>query len=61
MRPPPEGTERDFPLSRLTTIRTGGDADWFARPATEVELVELLRWAVAEGLVIGVIGSARTC
>ena len=31
----PPGVERDFPLARLTTVRTGGDADWFARPATE--------------------------
>jgi hypothetical protein len=35
MRIPPEGTERDFPLARLTTVRTGGAADWFARPGAE--------------------------
>lgn len=53
----PAGAERDFPLARLTTVRTGGAADWFARPSTEAELVELLRWAEAEGLPVGVIGS----
>jgi UDP-N-acetylenolpyruvoylglucosamine reductase len=54
---PPEGIERDFPLARLTTVRTGGDADWFARPGTEEVLVAVLQWASAEGLSVGVIGS----
>ena len=31
----PEGVERDYPLARLTTVRTGGPADWFARPDDE--------------------------
>lgn len=53
----PAGVEPDFPLARLTTVRTGGAADWFARPGTEAELVELLRWADAEGLSVGVVGS----
>jgi UDP-N-acetylenolpyruvoylglucosamine reductase len=41
----------------LTTVRTGGPADLFARPGAEDELVELLRWAEAEGLAVGVVGS----
>jgi UDP-N-acetylmuramate dehydrogenase len=49
--------ERDYPLMRLTTIRTGGRADWFARPAAERELVALLRWAREGGLAVGVVGS----
>jgi UDP-N-acetylmuramate dehydrogenase len=53
----PEGVQRDFPLARLTTVRTGGAADWFARPADEASLVAALQWAEAEGLPIGVIGS----
>ena len=53
----PQGVERDFPLARLTTVRTGGPADWFARPSTEDELVELLAWAAGEGLELGVVGS----
>jgi UDP-N-acetylmuramate dehydrogenase len=53
----PAGAARDFPLARLTTIRTGGLADWFARPSSEAELVELLRWAESERLPVGVIGS----
>jgi UDP-N-acetylenolpyruvoylglucosamine reductase len=52
-----QGVERDFPLARLTTVRTGGPADWFARPATEERLVELLAWAAGEGLEIGLVGS----
>jgi UDP-N-acetylenolpyruvoylglucosamine reductase len=53
----PEGVERDYPLARLTTVRTGGPADWFARPRDEGRLAELLGWAEAEGLAIGVLGS----
>ena len=56
MKPPP-GVQPDFPLSRLTTVRTGGAADWFARPETEPELSELLAWAREEGLALGTIGS----
>jgi UDP-N-acetylmuramate dehydrogenase len=49
--------ERDFPLARLTTVRTGGNADWFARPGDEEQLLAALGWAAAEGLPVGVIGS----
>ena len=54
---PPAGVERDYPLTRLTTIRTGGRADWFARPDTEAGLVELLAWAANKRLAVGVVGS----
>ena len=57
MSAPPPGTERDFPLARLTTVRTGGAADWFAAPADAEALVALLRWAGEEGLAVGTIGS----
>jgi UDP-N-acetylenolpyruvoylglucosamine reductase len=51
------GIERDYPLARLTTIRTGGPADFFARPESPERLRELLRWADAEGIEVGVVGS----
>lgn len=57
MTAPPEGVQRDFPLARLTTVRTGGAADWFARPEDEDALVAALRWAEAEGLPVGIVGS----
>jgi UDP-N-acetylenolpyruvoylglucosamine reductase len=57
MRVPPEEVERDYPLARLTTVRTGGAADWFARPSDQGQLGALLAWAVAERLEIGVVGS----
>ena len=57
MTAPPEGVQRDFPLARLTTVRTGGPADWFARPATEEELLALLAWAGEERVSVGVVGS----
>jgi UDP-N-acetylenolpyruvoylglucosamine reductase len=53
----PHGVERDYPLARLTTVRTGGAADWFARPRELEQLVELLTWAEAEAQPVGVIGS----
>jgi UDP-N-acetylmuramate dehydrogenase len=53
----PPGVERDYPLSRLTTVRAGGPADFFAPPESEQELVALLSWAEREGLAIGVVGS----
>jgi UDP-N-acetylenolpyruvoylglucosamine reductase len=53
----PDGITRDYPLSRLTTIRTGGPADLFARPGTVDELEAVLAWAAAEGVEVGVVGS----
>jgi UDP-N-acetylmuramate dehydrogenase len=48
---------RNFPLARLTTVRTGGSAAFFARARTGDELDELLGWASGQGLPVGVIGS----
>jgi UDP-N-acetylenolpyruvoylglucosamine reductase len=53
----PEGVEADYPLARLTTIRVGGPADYFARPESERGIAELLSWAQSEGLAIAVVGS----
>jgi UDP-N-acetylmuramate dehydrogenase len=57
MRSVPSDVERDFPLARLTTVRTGGSADFFARPEDERRLRDLLVWANAEGVAVGVVGS----
>ena len=53
----PEGVKAGHPLARFTTVRTGGAADWFAHPRDVEGLVSVLRWADAEGLAVGVIGS----
>jgi UDP-N-acetylmuramate dehydrogenase len=53
----PDGVESNYPLSRLTTVRAGGSADYFARPDEEDEVIELLGWAESEGHAIGVVGS----
>lgn len=53
----PDGVARDYALARLTTVRTGGPADWFARAGSEERLAELLAWAGAEGIEVGVVGS----
>jgi UDP-N-acetylenolpyruvoylglucosamine reductase len=57
MASPPPGVERDYPLARLTTIRTGGRAELFARAGTLDELERLLAWAADERLQVGVVGS----
>ena len=57
MSTPPAGLERAYPLARLTTIRTGGPADYFARADSVERLVDLLAWAEAEELAVGVVGS----
>jgi UDP-N-acetylmuramate dehydrogenase len=49
--------QRNFPLARLTTIRTGGQAELFSRVGSIEELEHLLAWATAEGLQVGVVGS----
>jgi UDP-N-acetylenolpyruvoylglucosamine reductase len=46
-----------FPLGRLTTIGTGGAAEFFARAGTGGELDELLGWAGERGLGLSVVGS----
>ncbi len=53
----PPGVERDFPLARLTTIRTGGAGEFFARPGSIGHLEQLLRWAAESELEVGVVGS----
>lgn len=53
----PSIVQRDFPLARLATIRTGGEAEYFARAGSNAQLRELLVWAWAVGAPIAVVGS----
>jgi UDP-N-acetylenolpyruvoylglucosamine reductase len=50
------GIEHDVPLSRLTTIGTGGLATAFARPRSLVELEDTLGWASKRGLPVVTVG-----
>jgi UDP-N-acetylenolpyruvoylglucosamine reductase len=54
---PPAGVESGFPLARLTTIRAGGQADFYARPDSSEALAVLLAWARDQGIEVGVVGS----
>jgi UDP-N-acetylenolpyruvoylglucosamine reductase len=54
---PPPGVERDYPLARLTTVRTGGPGDFYARPDSVDGLVALLAWADRDQIPVGVVGS----
>ena len=53
----PQGVGRDVPIARLSTVRTGGAAEFFARAGSEAELLELLAWAGAAGVDVSVVGS----
>ncbi|MBA2359690.1 MAG: UDP-N-acetylmuramate dehydrogenase [Actinobacteria bacterium] len=48
--------EQQVPLSRYTTLGTGGPASWFAKPETLDELSETLRWADDRGAAVAVVG-----
>jgi UDP-N-acetylenolpyruvoylglucosamine reductase len=54
---PPEMVRRDQPIARLSTVRTGGTAQFFARAGSEAELLELLGWAGAADAPVSVVGS----
>ncbi len=44
------------PLSRYTTIGTGGPARWFATPETVEELVAALAWAAERDMPVAAVG-----
>ncbi len=48
--------EEQVPLSRFTTLGTGGPARWFAKPESVEELAEALEWASAQELSVAVVG-----
>src|SRR5215210_590387 len=48
--------EERVPLTRLTTIGTGGPARWFARPQTIADLERALAFAGERGLPVAVVG-----
>jgi UDP-N-acetylenolpyruvoylglucosamine reductase len=56
MNAPPACVEPDYPVSRLTTVGTGGPARFLARPGTRAELIEVLRWADAGAVEVAVVG-----
>lgn len=53
----PSIVQRNFPLSRMATVRTGGEAEYFARAGSGAQLRELLGWAKATGAPVAVVGS----
>ena len=53
----PSIVERDYSLARMSTVRTGGEADWFARAGSNAQLRELLIWARAANVPVAVVGS----
>jgi UDP-N-acetylmuramate dehydrogenase len=48
--------EERVPLSRFTTLGTGGPARYFARPETLADLEDVLRWAHGHDLAVAVVG-----
>jgi UDP-N-acetylenolpyruvoylglucosamine reductase len=55
--PRPASVESDRPLSRFSTVRTGGKAEFFARAGSEDELAQLLAWAADARAPVNVVGS----
>jgi UDP-N-acetylmuramate dehydrogenase len=53
----PSIVQRDYPLARMATIRTGGEAEWFARAGSNAQLRELLAWTRAADVPVAVVGS----
>jgi UDP-N-acetylenolpyruvoylglucosamine reductase len=53
----PEAVQAEYPLGRLTTVRSGGPAQFFARAGDSDSLRELLAWAREQQLEVNVIGS----
>jgi UDP-N-acetylenolpyruvoylglucosamine reductase len=53
----PSIVQRDFPLARMATVRTGGDAEYFARAGSGAQLRELLGWARTIDVPVAVVGS----
>jgi UDP-N-acetylmuramate dehydrogenase len=49
-------TEEGVELSRFTTLGTGGPARVFARPESQAEVEDLLRWAGQRSLAVAVVG-----
>ncbi len=54
---PPAGLERDVPLSRTTSARVGGPADYFVVAKSSEELERAARWGISEGLDLLVLGA----
>ena len=48
--------EENVPLSKFTTIGTGGPARWLAKPETVEELVDHLAWAEEGGIPVAPVG-----
>ncbi len=53
----PSIVQRDFPLNRMATVRTGGEAEYFARAGSGAQLRELLGWARSIDASVAVVGS----
>ena len=51
-----ERVEEHVPLTRYTTIGTGGPARWFARPESTDQLRAVLAWARSEDVPVEVLG-----
>jgi UDP-N-acetylenolpyruvoylglucosamine reductase len=48
--------EENVPLSRFTTLGTGGPARWFARPETPEQLEDVLGWGADRDADVAVVG-----
>jgi UDP-N-acetylenolpyruvoylglucosamine reductase len=53
----PSIVQCDHSLARMATVRTGGEAEFFARAGSRAQLRELLAWTHAANVPVAVVGS----
>jgi UDP-N-acetylenolpyruvoylglucosamine reductase len=53
----PSIVQLEHPLERMATVRTGGEAEYFARAGSGAQLKELLAWAAQIDAQVNVVGS----
>jgi UDP-N-acetylmuramate dehydrogenase len=53
----PESIRGAVPLLDFTTWKVGGDAEWFAEPVSQHDLIAQAAWAAAEGIPFRCIGA----
>ncbi len=46
----------DEPLAKRTTLRVGGGAEWYAEPASELDLAALVQWCSRQKLPFFILG-----
>src|SRR5690554_3731122 len=52
-----DGVKKNEPMSRHTSLKVGGEAEYFLVPEDSLELAEIIRYSQSKGLPLFVFGS----